>query len=140
VGQARDQLDTLITALKQRFEGIEDLLKSDRLQQDSRTLQAELEDIQTLRHELTATRDREWDAYQTLARKLDEAAIANNLSDAEIRLATSAVPSRRPIRPNTVVTVIAALILGALVSAIGVFVIETLEKRATYRPPLPSVP
>lgn len=88
------------------------------------TLEAELEAQQAQQRELKQDRDLAWDNYVTVQRKVSEVKLASNITDSQVRLASSAIPPQKPVSPRRLMSTAVAGALGLMFSVFGVFVIE----------------
>ncbi len=69
----------------------------DTLQQEIRSLQAELEREQAKHRELVRARDLAWETYSTVARKLAELSVASDLTGTVVRRASPAIQPTKPL-------------------------------------------
>ena len=73
---------------------------------------ANLEEEQASKNELTTTRDLAWDKFNILSQKATELNIADQTAETEVVLATRAVPPEQPSGPYTIINVGIGLVLG----------------------------
>jgi hypothetical protein len=98
----------------------------DKLQEELRGLQADLEKEQAVKQELTRARDLAWETYTTLARKEAELGIATQTGGTEVRLATLAVPPQYPVGPKKKQNVAIAGAMGLMLGTFGAFALNFL--------------
>jgi capsular polysaccharide biosynthesis protein len=87
-------------------------------------LQSQLE-VENARYlELTRARDLAWETFKTVARKLAEAEVTEQVSGSEVRLADQALWPGLPVARGRVMNTALAGVLGLMVGVCGAFVIE----------------
>ncbi len=97
------------------------------LEDDIRTLQSQLERESATLRVLKEDRDRAWNTYATLARKVEEFKVANQLPGSEVRFAAQApVPFETISAQRKQVKLLIFLVLGMLVGLCGAFWLEYL--------------
>jgi uncharacterized protein involved in exopolysaccharide biosynthesis len=89
------------------------------LTEEIATIQAQQEEEMARERELTAARDLAWETHQTVARKVAETGVAEELSGSEVRMATQALPPERPVSPSRLKNTAIAGGLGLLVGLVG---------------------
>ncbi len=99
----------------------------DKLQEELRSLQAELEKEQAARQELTRARDLAWETYTTLARKEAELSIAARTGGTEVRFATPAVAPQNPVSPRKKLNVAIAGAVGLMLGVFSAFTLNLLD-------------
>ena len=99
----------------------------DELQEERRSLQAELEKEQSAKRELTQARDLAWDTYKTLQVKLAELGISVEMADVEVRFASPALEPIAPIDSNKWKNVILAGAAGLVLGVGVVFLLYYLD-------------
>jgi uncharacterized protein involved in exopolysaccharide biosynthesis len=109
-GEAPTPVVNAGNALQQRIEA---------LTQEIVTIQARQEEEMARQRELTAARDLAWETHQTVARKVAETGVAEELSGSEVRMATQALPPDRPVSPSRLKNTAIAGGLGLLVGLVG---------------------
>jgi uncharacterized protein involved in exopolysaccharide biosynthesis len=93
------------------------------LTEEIATIQAQQEEEMARERELTAARDLAWETHQTVARKVAETGVAEELSGSEVRMATQALPPDRPVSPSRPKNTAIAGGLGLLVGLVGALVV-----------------
>jgi uncharacterized protein involved in exopolysaccharide biosynthesis len=96
----------------------------DQLNAEILSLQEELSVQQAQQRELNQTRDLAWDTYQTLLQKQAELGISSQISETEVRLASTAVTPRRPIAVRRSFNTVAGGMVGLMIGVVGAFGIE----------------
>jgi len=99
----------------------------DKLQEELRGLQAELEQEQATEQELTRARDLAWETYTILARKEAELGIVAQTGGTEVRFATLAVVPEKPVSPKKKQNVAIAGALGLMLGTFGAFALNFLD-------------
>ncbi|HDN80801.1 MAG TPA: hypothetical protein ENG33_10100 [Chloroflexi bacterium] len=87
-------------------------------------LQAQLEAEQARKKELESERDLAWETYQTVARKLAEVEVAQQVPGSEVRFAARALPPERPVAPRRLMNTAIAGTLGLMLGVFGAFFAE----------------
>jgi len=99
----------------------------DKLQEELRGLEAELEKERATKQELTHARDLAWETYTTLDRKEAELGIVAQTGGTEVRFATPAVAPENPISPKKKQNVAIAGALGLMLGTFGAFALNFLD-------------
>jgi uncharacterized protein involved in exopolysaccharide biosynthesis len=99
----------------------------DKLQEELRGLQAELEKERAEKQELTRARDLAWETYSTLQVKADELSIATEMMDIEVRVASPAVEPITPTGPSKLRNVVLAAVVGFMIGIGAAFVLHYLD-------------
>jgi uncharacterized protein involved in exopolysaccharide biosynthesis len=114
----------------------------DELNAEILNLQQELAVQQAQQRELDQTRDSAWDTYQTLLQKQAELAISSQITETEVRLASTAVAPRKAIPVRRTFNTAAGGMVGLMVGVVGAFGIEfwrhnrgRLRRREEAEPP-----
>ncbi len=95
------------------------------LEQEIRTLQAQLEGDQANITDLRRARDLVFEAYSTLSRKAAEIGVADQLPGSEVRFASEATPPVAPANATErAVNLVSATLLGLLIGLVGAVVLE----------------
>jgi len=96
------------------------------LNKELATLQAQLEEKEAERSQLTEARDVAWTTYTSLANKAREVNVEKSVSASESRLAFEAMPPANPSAPNKKLNTAVAGALGLMLGVFGAFMIEYL--------------
>lgn len=95
------------------------------LEQEIRTLQAQLERDQANVADLRRARDLAFEAYSTLSRKAAEISVADQIPGTEVRFASEAtVPVSPANRTERAFNIILAVLLGLMLGLVGAVVLE----------------
>ncbi|HLF27058.1 MAG TPA: Wzz/FepE/Etk N-terminal domain-containing protein [Anaerolineae bacterium] len=130
-------LDTLIAALQGKSQEIGQRIEA--LRPDVLRLQAAVQIAQVELDQLTRERDTARDTYLTLTRKLDEARVAAEDGEGEVRLASRAAVPMQPASPRKGLNAAVGGVLGLMLGVIGAFVIDA--RRSVTQPSRePAVP
>ena len=97
----------------------------DKLQQEISAMQAQLEQQQSTKQQLTQARDLTLSTYTTLASKQAEVAIATGIMGSVVRFASPALPPVNRVSSRTTPVLIAGLV-GLLLGVIAAYVVEFL--------------
>ena len=134
-------MEALVTVLEARLGELETLIEAelvaplpqafDSLQEEMQGLRARLETEWASQRELSRARDVAWETYSTLQVKADELSIATQMGDVEVRFASPAVESIRPVGPNETRNALAAAALGFVLSVGVPFVAHYLSSTST---------
>ena len=96
----------------------------DQLQQEVNQLQAQLEQENAKKQDLTQARDLAWSTYTTLANKVAEVTVASQAKGSVVRLAVPAVPPDQPSAPKKTLNTLLAAVVGLLLAVGSVFLLE----------------
>jgi succinoglycan biosynthesis transport protein ExoP len=96
----------------------------DELNAEILNLQQELSVQQAQQRELNQTRDLAWDTYQTLLQKQAELGISSQITETEVRLASTAVPPKRALPVRRMFNTAAGGMVGLMIGVLGAFGIE----------------
>lgn len=94
------------------------------LTQEMMSLLAQLEAVQARERELTKARDLAWETYETVARKMAEAEVAEQVTGSEVRLAAPAFVPTRPVGRGRLTSTLVAGMLGGMIGVFGAFVVD----------------
>ncbi len=102
----------------------------DELTQEMTLLQSQLEAEQARERELSQARDLAWETYQTVARKLAEAEVAEQAPGSEVRLAAPALMPTRAVGRGRLQSTLVAGVVGGMVGVFGAFVVDWWRQSA----------
>jgi capsular exopolysaccharide synthesis family protein len=119
-------LDTLIAALESRRKTIQEGTYV-QLEQEANQLQAQLEQENAKKQELTRARDLAWSTYTTLSNKVAEVGIAAQSKGSVVRLAVPAIAPRSPVAPKKSVNTLLGGVVGLMLGVGAAFLFEYLK-------------
>jgi len=99
----------------------------DELEKEVDQLQAQLQQENATKQELTRSRDLAWETYTTLARKVAEVGVASAVTGTEVRFASPAVEPRSPVARKTMQNTVLAGMVGCMLAVGVAFLIEYLR-------------
>jgi len=98
--------------------------QTDALPAEIKALQGKVQEAQTESARLTRQRDLAQNVYTALAQKVGETRIAAQDNSGRVRLASAAAVPERPVSKKLLTNTAIGLVLGLMVSVVGVFAVE----------------
>ncbi len=136
VREMQTHLEQLSNVLIQREQQI--ALKLEPLQVKALELQSQISAAQITEEQLNQRYKIASDTYLTLARKLEETKIFNEVTTGSVRLASQAIVPLSPSGPNTLLNTLLAGVFGVFLSVSGIFG-RSIWKEMSQPSPTPSV-
>jgi len=119
VRELTTHLDQLHTVLAQKTEAI--TLQLAPLRTEILLLQSQIKSLETTGERLQQNYQVASDTYLTLARKLEETQISNEVSGGIVKLASGANIPTEPVGPRTLINLLVAGATGLILSIVGIF-------------------
>jgi uncharacterized protein involved in exopolysaccharide biosynthesis len=122
VGDHVNALDSLIAALEDRLITLQEQALAH--EPEILSLQQRHQEAQTELDRLTRDQTLARDTFTSLSRKADEAEIAAQATTGDVRLASRATPSDKPVSPRKTLNTLAAGVCGLLVGCVAALALE----------------
>lgn len=130
--QQLHELDALIAALSARRQRLvaED---STQLLQDVNQLQAQLEQENSKKQQLTQARDLAWSTYATLSNKAAEIRVAQQAQGTVVRMASAALEPQDPVQPSWLLFGALATVAGLVLGIAFAVILEYVNPKTSLR-------
>ena len=132
-GRTVEELVALLDALQDGLEGKaeEVTARLEALEPQILALQQQVQEVDNEADRLVRTRDVTRDTYLILTRKVEEARIAAQDTEREVRLASRAAAPEKPVSPRKKLNTLVGGALGLMMGVVGAFALEWWRQEAS---------
>ena len=132
-GRTVEELVALLDALQDGLEGKaeEVTARLEALEPQILALQQQVQEVDNEADRLTRARDVARDTYLILTRKVEEARIAAQDTEREVRLASRAAAPEKPVSPRKKLNTLVGGALGLMMGIVGAFALEWWRQEAS---------